>query len=99
VRYLARHFARVQDRPGIVVRKAVSDDRVGVGEGPSIVELELPGAENEPIAWWVVYERVGHPRGRDERAAFVEGRIAIAGGIIPAAPRPASVHHNERAAP
>jgi len=98
VRYLARHFARVQDRPGIVVRKAVTDDRVGVGEGPRIVELELPGAANEPIAWWVVYERVGHPRGRDERAAYVEGGIAIAGGIVPA-PTPASMPHNERAAP
>jgi hypothetical protein len=98
VRYLARHFARVQDRPGLVVRKAVQDDRVGVGEGPRIVELEIPDAKDVPIAWWVVYERVGHPRGRDERAAYVEGGITITGGTLPALV-PASVSHNERAAP
>ena len=97
-RYLSRHFARVQDRPGIIVRKAVTDDRVGVGEGPRIVQIEVPGAAEQPIAWWVVYERVGHPRGPDERAAFVEGSIAIAGGMLPST-TPASVPHNERAAP
>ncbi len=96
VRYLARHFDRVQDVPGIFVRKAVTDDRVGVGEGARVIELAVPAAE--PIAWWVVYERVGHPRGRDERAAFVEGRIAIAGGILPAPPA-AAAQHLERAAP
>ena len=91
-------LARVQERPGIIVRKAVQDDRVGVGEGARVVELELPGAQDVPIAWWVVYERVGHPRCRDERAAYVEGGIAITGGMLPAI-APASVHHNERAAP
>lgn len=98
VRYLARHFDRAQDLPGIFVRKAITDDRVGVGEGARIVELALPEAGADPIAWWVVYERVGHPRGRDERAAFVEGRIAIAGGVLPAPPA-AAAQHLERAAP
>jgi hypothetical protein len=98
VRYLARHFDRVQDLPGIYVRKAVTDDRVGVDEGARVVELAFPEAGADPIAWWVVYERVGHPRGRDERAAFVEGSIAIAGGVLPALPA-AAPQHLERAAP
>lgn len=84
VRYLTRHFAEVQELPGILVRSVVRDDRVGAQAGaPQTVELDLgPAAAGHAVRWRVSYQRVAHPRGRDERDAMIEGEILIDEGTL-----------------
>lgn len=76
-RFLARHHER-RDRGQ---RLEVKDDRPHLV--PRVVTLELgPGAAERPIEYSVVYQRVDHLVGDDERNAVIAGEILIdTGGI------------------
>jgi hypothetical protein len=71
-RFLARHHER-RDRGQ---RLEVRDDRPHLM--PRVVTLELgPSAADRPIEYSVVYQRVDHLVGDDERKAVVAGEIVI----------------------
>lgn len=71
-RFLARHHER-RDRGQ---RLEVRDDRPHLE--PRVVTLELgPSAADRPIEYSVVYQRVEHLVGDDERNAVVAGEIVI----------------------
>lgn len=78
IRYLARHFGSEAAGMG---RKLLSDDRV-TGDGADVV-LEIgSAATGEELRWSVVYQRVSHPNGIDERAASLEGSLELASGAL-----------------
>jgi hypothetical protein len=84
-RYLARHWQRQPSPFGIVLRKAVSDDRP-LAE-PVEVELKLGSAAVAlPIAWRVAYQRIEHPRSDSEHDSAVEGEIEIGSGTLESKP-------------
>lgn len=79
IRYLARHFGAEAVGMG---RKLLADDRV-TGAGAEIV-LEIASVTvREELRWSVVYQRVSHPNGIDERAASLEGSLELASGALP----------------
>lgn len=59
----------------------IADDRPFARGQPTVAELDV-GDPSRPIAWRVVYERVEHPRSRDESDAVVEGAIEVAAGTL-----------------
>lgn len=71
-RFLTRHFRTVQERPGIVVRSEVADDRV-LG-GPR--EIVFP-AGDAPARVRVVYERAEGPSDPPSARAYVAGAVVL----------------------
>ncbi len=82
VKYLGRHFADVQQVPGIIVRVVKTDDRLGVeGEESRAVTLRLPGSSGQPMHWRVLYQRVQH-LGGGENDAKISGEIVVDEGDL-----------------
>lgn len=80
-RYLARHWERQKGPFGVVVRRAVSDDRPLAS--PVDIDLKLGAtAARLPILWRVAYQRVEHPRSERESDSAIEGEIEIASGTL-----------------
>jgi len=80
-RYLTRHWQREKSPFGLVVRRAVQDDRPLA----SAVQVDLPlgsAAAHLPIAWRVAYQRVEHPRSDHEDDSQLEGEIELANGTL-----------------
>lgn len=83
LRWLSRRF---DDRPqanAVTVLMEIGDDRVPADGSVRVVELVVPDGGTRPIAWWVEHQRVAFPRG-NERHAPLDGRMPMAGGIVPA---------------
>jgi hypothetical protein len=80
-RYLSRHWARQPSPFGVVLRKAVSDDRPLAATIEVELELGVAAASKE-IGWRVAYQRVAHPRSDLEQDSVVEGEIEIASGTV-----------------
>jgi hypothetical protein len=84
-RYLARHWQREASPFGVVLRKAISDDRPLAEEVG--VELALGAAAvGRPISWRVAYQRVEHPRSERDEDSVVEGEIEIEAGTLESEP-------------
>lgn len=84
-RYLARHWQRQPSPFGVVLRKAVKDDRP-LADAVE-VELELgPAAADVSVTWRVAYQRVEHPRGDDEHDSAVASEIEIGSGTLESRP-------------
>lgn len=80
-RYLTRHWVREPSPLGIVLRRAVSDDRPLAT--PVEVQFQLgERAVGLPIVWRVAYQRVAHPRAEHETDSAVEGEIELASGTL-----------------
>lgn len=81
--WLGREFEERMQSNGVQVRVEVADHRVGVGPGPTLVELEVP-ADLDPSAlrWRVRHQRVA-THARHPRAAAIEGQLEIASGSLP----------------
>jgi hypothetical protein len=76
-RFLARHYANRQERPGVVVKAEVSDDRVlGVAR---VVTLPAPA---QPTRVRVVYERAEGPSDVAASRATVAGAIDLFDGEL-----------------
>ncbi len=84
VRYLARHFVERQERPGVLVRVAGSDDRPFVnGETERVVRFDLgPSATEKRATYRVVYQRVGEVMPGMDARANVEDAIELASGTL-----------------
>jgi hypothetical protein len=82
-RYLARHFGQRRQASGIVVRDELYDDRVPADGRPREVILEVDGAEDAAIDWWVRYQRVSHRRRLDPAGDAIDGTIEVAAGRLP----------------
>lgn len=71
-RYLARHYASRQERPGVIVRSEVGDDRVVDRE--SLLTFDTPPATTRVS---VVYERAEGPSDVASSNASVAGAISL----------------------
>jgi hypothetical protein len=84
-RVLAREFVDQRVGHGQLIRVERSDERVGVGRGPRVVEFELPAELHaRPLRWVLVYERaLEDARGSRwqadlwDRTPFAEGELPI----------------------
>jgi len=84
-RYLTRHFGYARSS-GVVIKKLLSDDRVGAGER-RVVDLDLgAAAEGAPIAYRVLYQRVEHPQSVNDDDALIGGEVIIAEATLPPSP-------------
>ena len=82
---LTRHFERQPSPFGVVLRRAVTDDRPLAA--PVEVELALgPAATGRPIQWRVAYQRIEHPRSDAEQDSVIEGELEIASGTLESEP-------------
>ncbi len=81
-RYLARHFAPVRQRSGVVARTEVRDDRVPADGSTRRVRLEVDNPGSAPIRWWVEYQRVAHHRAFSRQSAVLDGRVCLAEGLL-----------------
>ncbi len=81
-RYLARHFAPVRQRSGVVVRAEVRDDRVPADGSVRRVRLEFDEPLTEPVRWWVEYQRVAHHNTFSEHHATLDASTTLATGLL-----------------
>jgi hypothetical protein len=83
-RYLARHFGKEQQVPGVYVRVARSDDRVGAGGvDDRAVRFDLgERARGRRVSFRVVYQRVDQVDVTLEDRAIVDGEIELASGTL-----------------
>ncbi|PRP90531.1 hypothetical protein ENSA5_64460 [Enhygromyxa salina] len=82
-RVLTRHFAAMKTEHGHVTRVERSDDRVGVGSGPRVVEFTLPPAlHDRPLRWELVLERALDASTGRELRATVWDRTSFASGEL-----------------
>jgi hypothetical protein len=84
-RVLAREFVGQRVGQGQIIKVERRDERVGVGRGPRLVELEVPPELHERrLRWVLVYERAleaasGSQHHADiwDRTPFAEGRLSV----------------------
>lgn len=88
-RFLARHFGFVR-APFVAPRKVVvRDDRVGVGDEPTVFRYVPPDLlEGGRIHYTVRYERVSAPTGGKDGGAVVDDAAVLAEGERRVTPRP-----------
>ncbi len=84
-RILTRHWARdgAKNHAGTTDYTEVADDRLGVGDNPRVVSLDLePDDANLPVRWRIRYERVESMilGARDE--GIVVGGVVLAEGVL-----------------
>ena len=82
LRWLSRRFDTRAQTNAIAVITEVADDRVAADGRARVIELRVPAASRRAVAWWVEHQRVAFPRGY-EPAAQLDGRIPMAGGVLP----------------
>lgn len=82
---LARHFTGQRVGKGQVIKVERSDDRIGVGEGPRVLEFAVPAeVHDQTLEWTLVHERAMEASIGSERKAEVWDRTPFASGTLPA---------------
>jgi hypothetical protein len=83
-RVLAREFATQRVGHGQLIRVEREDQRVGVGRGPRVVELELPAElHGRALRWVLVYERALEAASGSQQHADIWDRTPFAEGELP----------------
>ncbi len=83
-RYLARHFGAERFAEAGAMKVELSDDRVGVGFGPRVVEVPIPATlADESLRWIVRYQRVLETPAGAEHLAQVWDETELAVGLLP----------------
>lgn len=81
--HLTRHFTGQRVGKGQVIKVERSDDRIGMGEGPRVVEFVVPAEhELDTLGWALVHERAMEAAIGSEHDADVWDRTTFASGTL-----------------